>query len=582
MKKALIILVIVLLFFNGSSIKTVAETSSTTGEYTSKDEVVYVNLHANGQTKNMYVVNSFDVIGEGKIIDYGKYVDVKNLTDLTTITQENNDEIHLQANGEKFFYQGELEKKSLPWDIAITYLLNGKEIDPSELPGESGQLELRIETTANKDVNSLFFEHFLLQISLTLDPEIFHDIQAPKGTEANEGKNKQITFTVLPEQEDVLIVAAQVTDLEMDPINIAAIPANIAIEDPDVSEMTEEMGGLSQAIGELHAGVTTLSKGARELNDGASELSKGSTIYLNGMNELDQSSNGLVNGSKEIRDALRKVSKSMKESPEIDIPDLNDLQEVPLGLRDLANDLRDFSSFLEDLDTSIDDIPMDIDEEQLHELHEVIKESDLDEQIIKQLEKSYEVVQMVKEINQDIPDHIIENISDVSDHIETLADQMEKAMKELNQLDSLEELQTGLTTLASEYESFHTGLISYTSGVHSLATSYYEIDTGIDELSTGVGFVNKGVSDLYEGTKELQHETNGLPNEIQSKIDEFMEEYDFSSFEPASFVSDQNEKVEVVQFVLQTERLKVEEPKEVIETKKETKNLWTRFLDLFK
>src|SRR5699024_6599155 len=142
----------------------------------------------------------------------------------------NNQEVHFEAEEDEFYYQGELQNTPLPWDISINYLLDDKEIHPDELAGQSGNLDIQISTSANAEVNPLFFEHFLLQISLTLDPAICHNIQAPKGTEANEGKNKQITFTVLPEQEEVLIVSAQVTELEMDPIDIAAIPANIAIE----------------------------------------------------------------------------------------------------------------------------------------------------------------------------------------------------------------------------------------------------------------------------------------------------------------------------------------------------------------
>src|SRR5699024_6806328 len=131
-------------------------------------------------------------------------------------------------------------------------------------------------------------------------PEIFQDIQAPKGTEANEGRNKLVSFSVMPEQEEVLIVSARVKDLEMDPIEVSAIPANIAIEDIDLDDMTGDMETLSDAIREINSGVADLNEGISELNSGAAELSSGSTEYLNGINELDQSSGELVSGSKDI------------------------------------------------------------------------------------------------------------------------------------------------------------------------------------------------------------------------------------------------------------------------------------------
>src|SRR5690625_6918470 len=66
-----------------------------------------------------------------------------------------------------------------------------------------------------------------MQVSVSLDPTIFSNIQAPKGTEANEGKNKMVTFSVMPDTEEELIISADVENLEMDPIKISAVPANI-------------------------------------------------------------------------------------------------------------------------------------------------------------------------------------------------------------------------------------------------------------------------------------------------------------------------------------------------------------------
>ena len=52
---------------------------------TSKDEVVYVKLNNNGNVDNVYVVNSFDVKNGEKIVDYGNYSNVLNLSFLKKI-----------------------------------------------------------------------------------------------------------------------------------------------------------------------------------------------------------------------------------------------------------------------------------------------------------------------------------------------------------------------------------------------------------------------------------------------------------------------------------------------------------------
>src|SRR5699024_943278 len=113
------------------------------------------------------------------------------------------------------------------------YFLDGKKMAPDEMAGRSGEVEIQIHTSKNDTVDPVFFNYYLQQISVTLNPEKFHDIQAPEGTKANEGKKQQITYSVMPEEEEDLIITAKVVEFELDPIQINALPANIAMDDPD-------------------------------------------------------------------------------------------------------------------------------------------------------------------------------------------------------------------------------------------------------------------------------------------------------------------------------------------------------------
>src|SRR5699024_3075603 len=146
------------------------------------------NLDHRGAVQNMYVVNSFFISKHGEINDYGSYTQLKNLTNLEDVSQDDNKHVSFMAEEDQFFYQGELENKPLPWDSSIKYVLDGNEVEAKNLVHKSGDLVIHIETNKNDNVDPLFFEHYLLQISLTLDPHIFKHIQAPKGTEVNEGK----------------------------------------------------------------------------------------------------------------------------------------------------------------------------------------------------------------------------------------------------------------------------------------------------------------------------------------------------------------------------------------------------------
>lgn len=601
-KKGLIVIISFMLMFAAFPSPVSPNENSTSetesGEYSAKDEVVYGNLNANGNTDHMYVVNTFHVTEPGELVDYGNYTNVKNLTNLSDIQQTEDNRVHFQADKGEFYYQGELENKSLPWDISITYYLDGQEVNPEELAGQSGSFEMHISTSANENVDAQFFENYLMQISLTLDPAKFNDILAPEGTKANSGKNEQISFTALPDQEEEFIVSANVSDFEMDPINISAVPANISIEKPDLGNMTGEMQSLSDAISQVNSGVAELNSGIAELNSGTSELSNGSSEYLSGIQELSQSSEQLVNGSSEINEALSQVSESIQGNE--NSLDLSELEALPEGFRTLATGLQEAATGLETLkenydqaygtlDEAINGIPdYEITEEQIAALYE----TEADSEVIDQLVETYGAAVTVKETYLTVQegfDAVTESLSEVStpiqemaSNLETMADEIESGMENLEQMDGLSELQEGLSTFSTEYQTFHDGLVSYTEGVTSLATSYQELDTGIQNLSEGTSSLESGASELENGTQELQESTSDLPGQMESEIDEALEEFENSDFEPDSFVSDQNENVEVVQFVLQTEPIEMEEPETPDQEEEEEKGFWEKLTDLFR
>lgn len=119
---------------------------------TQKEENIYATLKSDGTVKGIYVVNSYDLTKDMDIVDYGTYSSVKNLTSEEEIKNENGT-VNVLAGQGKFYYQGNLESKDMPWNIAIEYLLDGKTITPEELGGKSGHLEIKISIKENKAVD---------------------------------------------------------------------------------------------------------------------------------------------------------------------------------------------------------------------------------------------------------------------------------------------------------------------------------------------------------------------------------------------------------------------------------------------
>ncbi|MYL50456.1 YhgE/Pip domain-containing protein [Halobacillus litoralis] len=569
----------------------------TGGSYSKKHEVVYTTLDASGDQEEMYVVNNFTIEETGKIVDYGPYTSVQNLTDVTEIEHQE-ERVEMTAKEEEYYYQGNLEGKPLPWNINISYVLDGESMKPEELVGKDGKLKVSVDTTKNEKADESFFNNYLMQITMKLDSMIYENIQAPEGTIANAGKDRQVTFTVMPEKEGSFTMTADVTDLEMESIEFAAIPSSMSIDAPDIGGMRNDMGSLSNATAEINNGVGELKNGIAELNDGVANLYNGSEQFKSGIQGLSNGSSELVEGSASIHNALQQMNEAVASgSGDVNVSDITKMED---GLRQLSTGLNEVEKGLTNLKEqygqahqaltqSIEAIP----EYQISEREiQALRESGANPEVVNKLIETYQAAQTakgtfanVKEAYQAVGPALEQSagsLNEMSTNLNTVADQIGTSMENLDIGESVEQLQEGLQSLLSKYGEFHSGLKEYTGGVDQLAGSYADIHSGIGGLTNGTSELENGATELHEGTSELASSTSDLPGQMDSEIEQMVEEYDKSDFEPTSFVSEKNKKVGSVQFVIKTESIKKDEEQEEAPKKEEEKSFWDRLLDLFR
>src|SRR5690625_4742974 len=232
------------------------------GYVSSKDEVVYATLHPSGDQKEMYVVNMLEVTKAGKVVDYGHYESVKNLTDLTDIKQSE-DTITVEAPEGKFYYQGNMTDTPLPWHFTITYYLDNEQVEAQELIGKTGHVQMDIDVKQHKKADKAFFENYILQLSLPFDADTTKNIKAEEAVIASAGKDELVTFTAMPDEEATFTAEADVEDFEMDAIEISGVPSTMSIDAPDTDDMTGDIQTLADAIAEVNGGVADLKQGVR-------------------------------------------------------------------------------------------------------------------------------------------------------------------------------------------------------------------------------------------------------------------------------------------------------------------------------
>ena len=591
---------------------------------TSKDEVVYVKLNNNGNVDNVYVVNSFDIKNGEKIVDYGSYSNVLNLSTSDKLNYSNGVvDANVSDTNKKFYYQGDMKDCEIPWDINIRYTLDGKNISSEELAGKSGNLEISFDIKKNDTVDEVFFNNYALQISLTLDGDKCSDIIADGGTIASVGNNKTITYIKLAGEEASYTINSNVENFEMDSISFNGLNMDMNV-DVNVDDMTSSFDTLVDAIdklndgaSELKSGVDTYKNGVSTLYTGSSKLLEGVSSYKSGVNSLDKGINSLQSGLNGYKDGVNSLySNSQKllegakslnsgvKALEYGVSSLNQgVNNLESGLNTLAYGSSSYkqnvNSYAQSVNQVVSALKSSLTPEQIEALN-------LDALVsgAQGLASAYENIDLginnSKVGASSISDgagSLANNIGTLSQGsnnlysgIEALSSGSNALLSGINEIEGgASSLKSGSSALVSGINEIEGGASSLKSGSSALVSGINEIEGGASSLKngsstlvSGIDSIGEGVSALSKGTNELNSKTSNLPDEIDDKIDEMVSKYSNSDFNPVSFASEENTNVESVQFAIRTDAIKVKDEEKVEEEKVEEKNMWQLFTDLFK
>ena len=599
------------------------------------EEVIYARLDASGDPQDAYAVVALTLTEDGTATHYGRYTAVSNLTDTSPIDYRSGI-VTLEADAGRYYYQGTLRSAKMPWNIEISYTLNGSEIDPDELGGRSGELGVNINTSVNSGFDPYFTENYMLQISVTLDASLCENISTRNGTVASAGSDKTITFVVLPGGEGDVGFTADVTDFEMGGFTIAAVPYSM-----DSMMDMSELDGITSGIDQLTGAITQLTSGASAINDGAGALSENSAT--------------LTDASDQIESALRQIADGLQGYDLSSMTEgLDQLQQLPAAFTQVAAALSQAGDGLIELYGGYDQIAVG-----LHQAVDMIGEylpgggtGEGDEgdtgggdggntgggmnmtQMLAMANIIYQAGYMngwvtaggegepnVPPLDMDdllaiigstgsgtsgnggdtgagdgtTTPNPIEMLRQAADGLNTLngylyqaaegmytmSDEMMSAAIELSSglegmtdfdTSAITELQDGMLQLSDSYEQFNSGLKSYTDGV--------------DQLSEGM---NTYTSGMYA----LNSETQGIPDMIDELLgtggDEDAEDGENADGEDGtgvvSFLDERNTDTASVQFVISTDGISAPEQPVEDQPKAESQgffaDLWDKIVALF-
>lgn len=391
----------------------------------------------------------------------------------------------------------------------------------------------------------------------------------------------------------------------------------------------------------LSDGAVSLHDGAATLNDGVNELSDGVVKIQDALNKLNSNSSQLTTGSAQMLDALKtiqtelnKVSmstdqiKQLTDSSAAIKKGINDAYKGAVTLQSgmtydayvatLKSNGLDIAQVQSGNTATINQLTSEIQTltAQVAQLENVPGQENTVAQLKSMISSYTQIVTLLTGNNAAIAGTsqyfgaLSSGSTELVDGLATLSSSYEAYDAAINSLASslsemivnMNSLKSGINQMVSSYKTLDTGIKEYTDGVASIVAAYAQLVTGTDslmdgskELLNGSADLKQGASDLYDGivtlndgttelsdgTNEFYEQTDGMDGKIRDSIDEMISSISGGDAEVVSFVSDKNENVSAVQFVIKTAAIEKAEVVQDDTEQAQKLNFWQKLLKLF-
>lgn len=282
-----------------------------------KDETVYGKFDNTGKIKNVYV--------NERLINNTKESELKDYTELKEIFNLNGDEtfnidgssIVWNSNGNDIFYQGKYEN-DLPVTLKITYKLDGKETNVSDMLGKSGKVDITIKYT-NNDKHSMLingkyetlYTPFVVMFGTSINETNTSNITINNGKVVSNGSKNFIVGISTPglyeslkisnfKDLDIIKISYDTTCFELGSIYSVITPK--VINESDL-KIFDKIDNLANKVNTLQKNTDLIESNTLKLYNGSSLIRKN---LLNSITNLKNNSGNVLN-EKELEAISTKV-----------------------------------------------------------------------------------------------------------------------------------------------------------------------------------------------------------------------------------------------------------------------------------
>jgi putative membrane protein len=278
-------------------------------------ETVQVYLDSSGKIDSQRVYEQLSLTGKGKV-DLENPVSTDNLRNLDGFSgfdvEDGKQVVKATVDGEDKYRSVSDYDGKLPLKVSIAYKLDGKLVEPGDVVGSDGELEViyTVENVTSQSQEVTFPDGKGGTVTKTADvpipmvgsltataPPNFTNVKSDQANIAGDGEGGtklSFTMTLFPpigSDKAVFGYTADITDGVVPRSEITALPVN-PLESPTFKSAADSYQGGADTGAELTAGATEIDSNLLKLRDGAADLLAGLIKLHGGAIQLNE---GLTN-----------------------------------------------------------------------------------------------------------------------------------------------------------------------------------------------------------------------------------------------------------------------------------------------
>ena len=369
------------------------------------DETYYATLDYYGAVTDASVVKSYRLNGERSITDYGSYDEIVNLTDSLAPSVDGGAVTFTFGEDapEKFYFEGKTQKpfEELPWNIAVSYKLNGAPALAEDLAGKTGLVEIFLDVTRNPAAPAYSKDNLVLTAAAMFNDDDVTSLEAAGAEVQMIGNLRAVLFMVLPGEEQHFVIRVGSDDFSFSGLILLAVPATLqqleqvkdlreakekgedsldAIGD-SMDAIMDAMEGMSGSLNAAASGLDQLNSARATLQNSKGEVYDKTDLALSDLDALANTLGSLdkysATASQAITDLngnlndLNASAQALKPELESTRKAITAIQADTKALRELLSDVEgynkratDVSSSLadqlKDMNTNMDDLQLDL------------------------------------------------------------------------------------------------------------------------------------------------------------------------------------------------------------------------------